>query len=294
MIAVPDRNLAQQQRHARGRLQQLERLAHALVGLVDLVEEQEARDVQVFELAQDQLQLRHLLLVGLADHDRGIDRRQRRAHVVDEFDGAGAIDEGVAVAHEIGGGDRKPRRSSCDGALPCWRRRPWCPRRPCPDAGSRRCGRGSLRAALSCRSGTGPPARCTVDPNISYRWDPNRFVPCHLPRRPGVRTFPALVTISSQEQAEAGKGQAAHKLQTAAGEAAVGTSLRRIFELSAAAKSSDATPAALKPVCPVTDRGCSATDAIGAADQHIGAEPDREVASAVAPAIVAGKRAGTR
>ena len=105
-VAVPDRNLAQQQRHARSRLQQLERLAHALVGLVDLVEEQEVRNVLVFQLAQDQLQLRDFLLVGLADHDRGVDRRQRRAHVVNEFDGTGAIDEGVAVAHEIGGGDR--------------------------------------------------------------------------------------------------------------------------------------------------------------------------------------------
>ena len=105
-VAVPDRNLPQQQRHARGRLQQLERLAHALVGLVDLVEEQEARNVQLFELAQDQLQLRNFLLVRLAHHDRGIDRRQHRAHVVDEFDRTGAIDECVAVAHEIGGGDR--------------------------------------------------------------------------------------------------------------------------------------------------------------------------------------------
>ena len=102
-VAVPDRNLPQQQRHARGRLQQLQRLAHALVGLVDLVEKQEMRNVLVFQFAQDQLQLRHLLLVGLADHDRGVDRRQHAAHVLDEFDRAGAIDEGVAVAHEIGG-----------------------------------------------------------------------------------------------------------------------------------------------------------------------------------------------
>ena len=80
---------------------------HLGLGLVDLVEEQEARNIEVFELAQDQLQLRHLLLVGLAHHHRGIDRRQRRAHVVDEFDRAGTIDEGVAVAHEIGGGDRE-------------------------------------------------------------------------------------------------------------------------------------------------------------------------------------------
>ncbi len=77
------------------------------IGLVDLVEEQEARNVLVFELAQDELQLRDLLLVQLADDDRGVDRRQRRAHVVDEFDRAGTIDEGVAVAHESRGGDRE-------------------------------------------------------------------------------------------------------------------------------------------------------------------------------------------
>ncbi len=105
-VAVPNRNLAQQQRHARGRLQQLERFAHALVRLVDLVEEQEVRNVVVFQFAQDQLQLRHLLLVGLADHDRGVDRRQRRAHVMNEFDRTGTIDKRVTVAHERGGGDR--------------------------------------------------------------------------------------------------------------------------------------------------------------------------------------------
>ena len=60
---------------------------------------------ELFQLAQDQLQLRDLLLVGLAHHDRGIDRRQRRAHVVDELDRARAIEEGVGVAHERGGGD---------------------------------------------------------------------------------------------------------------------------------------------------------------------------------------------
>ena len=103
--AVPDRNLAQQQRNARGRLQQLDGFADALVGLVDLVEKQEMRNVGVFEFAQNQLQLRHLLLVRFADNDGGIDRRQHAAHVVNEFDGAGAIDKGVAVAHELGGGE---------------------------------------------------------------------------------------------------------------------------------------------------------------------------------------------
>ena len=104
-VVLPDRKLTHHQRLPRSRLQDLQRLHHLGLGLVDLVEEQKARNVEVFELAQDELKLRHLLLVGLADHDGGIDRGQRGAHVMDEFDGAGAIDEGVAVAHELGGGD---------------------------------------------------------------------------------------------------------------------------------------------------------------------------------------------
>ena len=103
-VAVPDRNLPQHQRNPRRRLQGRERLADALVGAVDLVEKQEARNAEILELAQDDLQLRQLFLVGLADHDRGIDRRDRGAHVVREFDRARTIDKGVAVAHEGGGG----------------------------------------------------------------------------------------------------------------------------------------------------------------------------------------------
>ena len=104
-VVLPDRDLAQQQRNARRRLQQLEGLADLLVGLVDLVEEQEARDFQVLELAQDELELGNLALVGLA-HDHGrVDRRQHRAHVMNELDRARTIDEGIAVAHEGGGGD---------------------------------------------------------------------------------------------------------------------------------------------------------------------------------------------
>ena len=61
-------------------------------------------NAEILELAQDDLQLRQLLLVRLADHDRGIDRGKRGAHVVRELDRAGTIDKGVAVAHEGGGG----------------------------------------------------------------------------------------------------------------------------------------------------------------------------------------------
>ncbi len=104
-LVLPDRDLAQHQRDARGRLQDLQHLHHLGVGLVDLVEEQETGNFEVFKLAQDQLQLRNLALVGFADHDRGVDRGQHRAHVVNEFNGARAIDEGVGVVHERRGGD---------------------------------------------------------------------------------------------------------------------------------------------------------------------------------------------
>ena len=103
----PDRDLPQQQRHARRRLQRRERLAHALVDLVDLVEKQDTRDLELFEFAQDQLQLRDFLFVGLADHDGRIDRRQHRAHVVQELDRARTVDERVGVVHVRGGGDRE-------------------------------------------------------------------------------------------------------------------------------------------------------------------------------------------
>ena len=107
-IAVPDRNLAQHQRNPRRRLQSRERLADALVGAVDLVEKQKARDPEILEFAQDNLKLRQLAFVGLADHHRGIDRRDRGAHVVRELDRTGAVDEGVAVAHETGSGGGEP------------------------------------------------------------------------------------------------------------------------------------------------------------------------------------------
>jgi hypothetical protein len=106
-FAVPDRNLAQHQRNAGGRLQDCERLPDPLVGAIDLVEEQKARDLELFQLAQDDLKLRQLFLVRLADHHRGVDCGKRCAHVARELHRTRAVDEGVAVAHEIGRGRRK-------------------------------------------------------------------------------------------------------------------------------------------------------------------------------------------
>src|SRR5579862_7187862 len=74
------------------------------IALVDLVDEQDAGDFLVFQLAQNELELRHLFLVHLADDDGDVDRRQHGAHVVDEFDRARAVEEHIGIAHEIRGG----------------------------------------------------------------------------------------------------------------------------------------------------------------------------------------------
>ena len=74
---------------------------HTGVGLVDLVEEQDAGDFLVLEFAQDELKLRDFLFVHFADDDCNVDYRQHRAHVVDEFDRPGAIEKRVRVTHEI-------------------------------------------------------------------------------------------------------------------------------------------------------------------------------------------------
>ena len=162
-IAVPDRNLAQHQRNPRRRLQGRERLADALVGAVDLVEKQKARDAEILELAQDDLKLRQLLLVGLADHDRGIDRRNRRAHVMREFDRAGAIDKSVAVAHEVGGGGGEADAHLVMAGLGAGVADGSSAHRRCRRAGWRRCAPISLQEVWFYRFGMGPPVRCTVD-----------------------------------------------------------------------------------------------------------------------------------
>ena len=86
---LPDRNLTQQQRGAGSRLEHLQRLAQAPAGLIDLVEKQDARQPELFELAKDDLQRRDLSRIGLANDDGGVADRQGVTHVVDEFDRAG-------------------------------------------------------------------------------------------------------------------------------------------------------------------------------------------------------------
>ena len=101
--ALHDGQLTQDQ-WLRGRgLQPFEHVARRRVGLVHLVDEQDARQVDLVQLLEDQLQGRCLLVVRLADDDGDISTAERGALVLREFDGARAIDEGVAIA-EVGGG----------------------------------------------------------------------------------------------------------------------------------------------------------------------------------------------
>ena len=74
-------------------------------GLVDLVDEDDAREADFVELLENELEGGRLLVIGFADDDGGIAAQQRGAGVLREFDGAWTVDEGVAVA-EKGGGRR--------------------------------------------------------------------------------------------------------------------------------------------------------------------------------------------
>jgi hypothetical protein len=97
---LPDRDLPQHKRQAAGRLQHGDDVADRRVGLVDLVEEQEMRDLPLLELFHDQLQGGELLFVRFADHHRRIADGERRLALLLEFDGAGTVDEGEGVVQE--------------------------------------------------------------------------------------------------------------------------------------------------------------------------------------------------
>jgi hypothetical protein len=102
-VVLPDRDLAQDQRLGARRLQHRHDVTHAGFRLVDLVDEKEVGDGAILELLEDQLQRRHLLLVGLAHDHRRVAGGQHIDGVGLELYGAGAIEEGKAVAEEVDG-----------------------------------------------------------------------------------------------------------------------------------------------------------------------------------------------
>ena len=74
------------------------------------------RDAAILELLEDELERRHLLLVGLAHHDRRIAGGQRTSRIGLEFDGAGAVEKGEAVAEKI---DRSHVELNAHAVMPC-------------------------------------------------------------------------------------------------------------------------------------------------------------------------------
>src|SRR5208283_3062153 len=81
-----------------------QRLPQASARLIDLVEEKDARQPELFQFAQDDLQRWDLAGIGLAHDDGGVANGQRVAHVMDEFDRAGTIEEGEPVAQIVDAG----------------------------------------------------------------------------------------------------------------------------------------------------------------------------------------------
>ena len=161
-----------------------------------------------------------------------------------------------------------------------------------PGAGWRRCGRELLREAWSCRFGKGPPVRCTVDP-----WDACRFVPCRPPLLdrgvgpmfPGPcsrqhrlrrgRRWQAPV-VAEDETADRQGGP--HRNERRA---------RRTVQRPGPQDSSEATSGrdVEAGLCRSDRQRLQGERAVGAADQHVGAETDGDRSFRCRAGIDAGK-----
>ena len=98
---LPDRNLAQQQRLVAHLLQRSRADRAGAARLVDLVDEQKMRDRQIVQPLQIGLQHLHLRGLRLAHDDGRVDAGQNVQRVLQKFDGAGAIEEGETLVHDI-------------------------------------------------------------------------------------------------------------------------------------------------------------------------------------------------
>src|SRR5579864_8361764 len=240
------------------------------IALVDLVHEQNARDFLVFQLAQDELELRHLLLVHLADDDGDVDRRQHGAHVVDEFDRARAVEERIVVAHEARGGGGQldahavmarflagvaDRIAGFDGALTLDR----------AGAGEDRFEQRGLAALKGTdqRDAARAGRSCAIAAVRRHG---------HLPRLP-------LVPARRRKRIVSGVGGAGQEARHCAPDRPAGTVI-----YWARCSSSELTPAAiLSPVWPCTESGCSATERFEPPTSTLAPRPAAMDASADAP-----------
>ena len=100
-LALDHRNLAHNQRLAGNRLQRLHGLCEALCGGVDLVDEDDVRNVAHIEKAQDRRQHDGARRVRLADHHCDIGDHGAVHRLLQEFDRAGAIQHRPVVAEIV-------------------------------------------------------------------------------------------------------------------------------------------------------------------------------------------------
>ena len=75
-FAIPDRNLARDQRRDAHRLERREEVADAAVGLVDAIDEDEVRDAELVERAERRRGEGSAGRVGVDHHDRDVGDRQ--------------------------------------------------------------------------------------------------------------------------------------------------------------------------------------------------------------------------
>ena len=88
-LAIPDRNLARDQRRDAHRLERGQEVADAAMGLVDAIDEDEVRDAELVERAKRRRGERRAGRVGVDHDDRDVGDRQRPRAIGREADRTG-------------------------------------------------------------------------------------------------------------------------------------------------------------------------------------------------------------
>ncbi len=116
LLAVPDRNLAGDQRGHADWLKGGQEVAHPAVRLVDAVDEDQVRDAELVERAEGRGSKRRPRRVGIDDDDGEVGDGDRPRPVGGEADRAGDVDDRILVAEiieivevELGGAAALPR-----------------------------------------------------------------------------------------------------------------------------------------------------------------------------------------
>ncbi len=94
--------MPQRERPLRYRLHRFHQLAHAVVRVIHLVDEDHVRNFVLVEEMQQGRESKGAARLGLADHDGYVGHHQGRIGVMRELDRTGAIQEIPLLAQELG------------------------------------------------------------------------------------------------------------------------------------------------------------------------------------------------